>query len=113
MNIDERRLADEEAIVWLEDIQSLAYVRQWQHTFRYRATAPSREVARSLGRMVGYSTVKATVSSTYPGMFTRRIFFLKKHDRDSQPEGVYKTGCPTEGVDPRTVRPGYRGDKPL
>jgi hypothetical protein len=39
-------------------------------------------------------------------MFTRRLFFLKDYDRDSDPTGIYQTGEPAEAVDPRKVEPG-------
>ena len=67
------------------------------------------------GRRVGYSVVAPGAPSEwdYGGWlgFYRREFFLKAHDRDSDPTGVYETGCPIEGVDPRTVRPGVPGEQ--
>jgi hypothetical protein len=39
-------------------------------------------------------------------MFTRRLFFLKDYDRDSDPTGIYQIGEPCEAIDPRQVRPG-------
>lgn len=47
-------------------------------------------------------------ASRSPGTFRRRVFWLLPHDRDTQPEGLYKTGAPAEAVDPRTlVRPAH------
>jgi Family of unknown function (DUF6009) len=69
---------------------------------------------RGAGRRVGYSVVWPDAPSEkgwgWLG-FTRREFFLKEYDRDSNPNGVYKTGCPTEGVDPLTVYPGVPGEQ--
>ncbi len=95
----------EEAIVWEEDIARLDYVRE------FRATAYSRRRPgpwRGEGRRVGYSVLRADAPNTgQPGTFKRRVFFLKDHDRDSEPDGVYRSpGEPCEAVDPRLISPG-------
>lgn len=43
------------------------------------------------------------------GFFARRVFWLKDHDRDSDPTGCYATDAPAEAVDPRAVRPMKSG----
>ncbi|MFI9190476.1 DUF6009 family protein [Streptomyces californicus] len=43
-------------------------------------------------------------------MFTRRVFWVKEHDRSEQPDGAYSSGAPSEAVDPRTVAPRVCGE---
>lgn len=102
-------LNQEESITWLEDIDKLDYVRQILTTLPTRKRAPRR--SRISGRLVGYGVLKATAPAELdnPGMFMRRVFTLASHDRDSQPDGVYKVGAPMEAVDPRTVAAGVPG----
>jgi hypothetical protein len=110
LRTDESLLEHEVEIVWEEDITHLDYVREWVYTY------PRRRLIRQWGmdgRRVGYSVVAPDAPAEWDmgGWvgFWRREFFLKAHDRDSKPRGVYSTGCPIEGVDPRTVRPGVPG----
>lgn len=100
--------ADEECIIWEEDIDALDYVR-WNTT--YAGTRRRPVPWRGEGRRVGYAvlTKHAENNTGHRGYFYRRVFFLRDHDRDRQPEGVYATGAPIEAVDPRTVRPGVLG----
>lgn len=101
-------LDDEEAIVWLADIERLDYVRQTVVDAGTR-----RRGVRSLwtvGRIVGYAVLKPDARACDPGTFERRVFWLKEYDRDSDPVGGYRTGAPAEAVDARTVRPGEEGE---
>lgn len=95
----------EAEIVWLEDIDKLDYVREWETDLPHRARRPSMRYHP--GRLVGYSTVGPTVKGR-SGMFRRRIFWLALHDRDSG-DPCYRTGGPCEAVDPRTVKPNVLG----
>lgn len=97
----------EEEIVWLEDVSELDYVRETGAILKGRKRPPRKNVV--MGRVVGYSTVNEKSESKWYGCFYRRIFYLAPHDRDSQPEGIYKFWAPTEAVDPRTVAPGVDG----
>lgn len=45
------------------------------------------------------------------GIFRRRVFWLPPHDRDSQPDGDYAKGAPSEAFDPRTLEPRVKGYK--
>jgi hypothetical protein len=99
----------EERIVWTEDIDGFDYVRE---TLITEAGTRARPVPwHGAGRRVGYSTLKRDApSNDSPGQFTRRIFWIKEHDRSESPGGVYKTAMPSEGVDPRTVAPRVWGE---
>lgn len=99
----------EDGIVWTEDISRLDYVRE---VVDETAATRRRPLPwRGPGRRVGYSVLAADAPNNgMPGMFTRRIFWVNDHDRSEQPNGVYRTGTPSEGVDPRTVAPGVRGE---
>ncbi|MFE2867253.1 DUF6009 family protein [Embleya sp. NPDC059259] len=108
MSKDPDAVRDEDGIIWTEDIEALDYVRE--HVDMLTGT-PRRPVAwRGPGRRVGYSVLRADAPRNgAPGRFTRRVFWVKEHDRSEQPDGVYKTGAPSEAVDPRTVAAGVFG----
>ncbi|HWU11103.1 MAG TPA: DUF6009 family protein [Streptomyces sp.] len=107
--IDEVEICDESELVWLEDVSVLDYVRQSLDRLPTRRGKPAYHRG---GRMVGYavlgSQAKASRSS---GTFRRRVFWLLPHDRDSNPDGLYATGAPSESVDPRTLARGKKGYK--
>lgn len=101
-------LRHEDGIVWLEDIERFDYVRE--HVVTSAATRRRPIPWDGPGRRVGYSVLAAKAPNNgQPGMFTRRIFWVKDYDRSEDPGGIYKTGTPSEGVDPRTVQPGVPG----
>lgn len=110
MHNDPEVLKHEDRIVWTEDIEELDYVRE---TLVTDAGTRRRAVPwHGPGRRVGYSVLKADApSGDGPGMFIRRIFWVKEYDRSEHENGPYKTGAPSEGVDPRTVKPGVWGEQ--
>jgi len=99
----------EDGIVWLEPPERFPYVRQEVVTAgTRRRPVPWRGRA---GRVVGYATLAPDAPNTgYPGMFRRRVFWVREYDRSEQPDGPYRTGAPAEAVDPLTVRPGVLGE---
>lgn len=99
-------LPGEERIVWLEDITRLDYVRQ---AVVYAGTR-RRRVRWDVGRLVGYAVLRPDATGSAPGTFERRAFWVAAHDRDSEPSGVYRSGAPSEAVDPRTIAPGEPGE---
>ena len=105
-------LKNEIEIVWLKPLDDLDYVRTWD-TWESRPAARPRLYGM---RVVGYSVAGCSekVPSRSIGAkrkYRRRIFWLKESDRDLEPHGVYKLGCPFDAVDPRTLAPGIRGLK--
>ncbi|WP_371656741.1 MULTISPECIES: DUF6009 family protein [unclassified Streptomyces] len=109
--LNESELVHEDAVVWLEDPENLDYVRQALDKTPRRRGRP--RYARD-GRMVGYSELSQHAESDPDsGLQLRRVFFLLPHDRDTQPEGLYREGAPGEAVDPRTVGPKRVGQKTL
>lgn len=107
--ITEDEIRHESALVWLEDISGLDYVRQSLDRLPTRRGRPAYHRG---GRMIGYAVLapqaKASRSS---GTFRRRVFWLLPHDRDTEPDGLYETGAPAEAVDPRTLDAGTKGRK--
>ncbi|MFE3629432.1 DUF6009 family protein [Streptomyces goshikiensis] len=102
-------VAGEATIVWLEDIETLPYVRQAVHTTPYRVGKPPFD---GLGRLVGYAELSSVVQrDPETSLFHRRVFYLVPHDRDTQPGGDYQTGSPGEAVDPLTVEARRTGEK--
>lgn len=108
--LKESQLTHETSVVWLEDPDTLDYVRQALDKTTRRSGKP--RYARD-GRMIGFTEL-STEASPNPdrGLYQRRTFFLLPHDRPDDPEGVYKTGAPGEAVDPRTIEPRRVGEKP-
>ncbi|MFD8573328.1 DUF6009 family protein [Streptomyces sp. NPDC059639] len=107
--ITEDEISHETELVWLEDIEQLDYVRQSLDRLPTRKAKPAYHRD---GRMVGYAVLNTTAkASRASGTFRRRVFWLLPHDRDSQPTGLYATGAPAEGVDPRTLTPRVKGYK--
>ncbi|MFD3839063.1 DUF6009 family protein [Streptomyces sp. NPDC058642] len=107
--IAEDELVHEDDFVWLEDIDTLDYVRQSLDRLTTRRGKPPYHRD---GRMVGYALLgPGAKPSRSSGTFRRRVFWLLPHDRDTDPEGLYATGAPAEAVDPRTLAPGSKGCK--
>ena len=107
--IAEDELVHEADLVWLEDIDTLDYVRQSLDRLPTRRGKPAYHRD---GRMVGYALLgPGAKPSRSSGTFRRRVFWLLPHDRDTDPKGLYTTGAPAEAVDPRTLAPGTKGCK--
>lgn len=111
--------ADEEAIVWLEDIERLDYVRAEAVPTQTRREKPPFSTFDG-ARLVGFSVLRQSAKpvdcgwpadSGFPRMFARRVFWMDPWDRDSEPTGTYQNSCPCEAVDPRTVAPGVEGEQ--
>lgn len=93
----------ETAIVWTENVDRFDYVRQSVITDHPRRVGPIRPPE---GRAVGYTELHPDAPAGTP----RRVFWVKPTDRSELPSGPYRTSCPHEAVDPRTVSPGGRGE---
>ncbi|MCX4970590.1 DUF6009 family protein [Streptomyces sp. NBC_00654] len=107
--IDEDEIRDESELVWLEDVSVLDYVRQ---SLDRLPTRRGRPAYHRDGRMVGYAVLgPGARASRSSGTFRRRVFWLLPHDRDTDPEGLYATGAPSESVDPRTLAEATKGYK--
>ncbi|MBJ6636813.1 transcription factor [Streptomyces sp. DHE7-1] len=102
-------IGHETELVWLEDIDSLDYVRQSLDRLPTRKGKPAYHRD---GRMIGYALLGTTAKpSRASGTFRRRVFWLLPHDRDSEPNGLYAKSAPAEAVDPRTLEPQVKGYK--
>jgi hypothetical protein len=93
-------LRHEARIVWLRPLEALPrYVREVEYEI-------PRRVGISRGRhpgVVGYAELRPDAPAVLPGTFRRRVFTVAPWDPYAG------GGCPCEGVDPRTVRPGVWG----
>jgi len=103
------QLEDEVRIVWkFEDLSQFDYVRESTR----RVGTRQRPVTAPAGELVGYAQLAETAErSGRAGVFFRRVFWLKPHDRHFEPGGVYANSNPSEAVDPRTVEPGRPGQQ--
>lgn len=107
--MDPSDLTHEVEVVWLEDPETLDYVRQALDKTPRKRSRP--RYARD-GRMVGYCELDEICEpDPDSGLYRRRVFFLLPHDRDTDPLGLYRQGAPGEAVDPRTVEPRCVGAK--
>lgn len=103
--------ANPDAITWLEDPTEYTYLREmWYMSLssRFPVTNFTRKFTDA-AKLVGY-----VLAAKDPGKFGRSIYhwqcwWLKKHDRDLMPDGVY-TGpttyggkMPVEAVNPQTL----------
>ncbi|MBD2533457.1 transcription factor [Nostoc flagelliforme FACHB-838] len=97
----------ESKIVWLSNIDAIPYVREYFNTCCSRRKG---KVKYQTYQIIGYAELEDKAPNTgRSGCFARRIFWLAKHDRFYQPDGVYKQGCPIEAIDPLTVFPKVLG----
>ncbi|MGW1767301.1 DUF6009 family protein [Streptomyces sp. NPDC002073] len=102
-------LAHEDKVVWLEDPSELDYVRQALDKTPRRRGKP--RYYRD-GRMVGFTELSDSAEADPDsGLQKRRVFYLLPHDRDAEPNGLYKEGAPGEAVDPGTIEPRKVGMK--
>lgn len=109
MTVKPEEIEHEDKIVWTEDVSSYDYVRE---TLVRSARNRRRPISPPAGRRVGYTvlTEDAPSNPNAPGTFSRRVFWVKDHDRSEQPKGVYGEVAPSEAVDPRTVAPRTPGE---
>ncbi|MFD3337088.1 DUF6009 family protein [Streptomyces sp. NPDC058700] len=102
-------LTHEDKVVWLEDPEELDYVRQALDKTPRRRGKPRYHRD---GRMIGFAELSESAEADPDsGLQKRRVFYLLPHDRDAEPNGLYRAGAPGEAVDPRTIRPGQVGSK--
>ena len=87
--------------MWLySNVIDLPYVREVE---LFTARRRGRPRFSWDGILLGY----AEVDGRRP---VRRVWWVKPYDRALDPHGVYRTGCPCEAVDPRTIALGVEGD---
>jgi hypothetical protein len=110
MIIKAEDLQDEEELVWLVDPSELDYVRQFLNCYANRKDTKPRKGDFPGYGLVGYAILKPEAKAKR-GLYKRRYFWLNSNDRYYKPDGIYKTGCPSEAVDPRTIRAGKPGEQ--
>lgn len=100
------QISDEKYIEWEEDPTEFDYVR----VSARRAGTRQRGVEPPAGKRIGYAVLHPDVDNFgRPGVFYRRVFWVKPHDRCNEPDGCYQNHCPAEAIDPLTVEAGQRG----
>ncbi|MGD0534351.1 MAG: DUF6009 family protein [Methanoregula sp.] len=93
-------------IVWLEDPLEFTYLRETYYCtcspVQIRLKTP---IWREQAKIVGYETIPVKERKACGGMraYTRRVWWLKKYDRDIDPSGVYATHWPCEAVLPSSI----------
>ena len=98
-------------IVWLEDPLKFTYLRESiYHTLDPRRMRLKIPLFGEQAKIVGYEVctdksegVKALGRYT---AYSRRVWWLKVHDRDIDPNGVYAYHWPCEAVVPVLIAPG-------
>lgn len=106
---DNGPLSREAAIVWLEDIRNLPFVRQLLvrqcKSRRGKLDLPGDE------QLIGYAKlIKGTAADPETGRYSRRVFYLRPEDRAAVRDG----NIPQENhvVDPATILPSQPGKRP-
>lgn len=90
----------EKDLVWVESPKDYRYVRESYVYLRTRVNPPGKGYYS--GKLVGYTTLKADVTSVPGGGFRRRIFLV--HPHDTCKDGPYgETGMPCEGLAPPDI----------
>jgi len=103
------QLEEEIRIIWrFDDLSQFDYVRESTR----RVGTRQRPIRPPAGELIGYAQLAESADrSGRAGVFFRRVFWLKPHDRRFEPRGVYENSNPSEAVDPHTVEPGQPGQK--
>ncbi len=106
---DNGPLSREAAIVWLEDIRNLPFVRQLLvrqcKSRRGKLDLPGDE------QLIGYAKlIKGTSADPETGRYSRRVFYLRPEDRAAIRDG----NIPKDNhvVDPVTILPSRPGTRP-
>ena len=96
---------EEERIVWLRDPRQFAYLRESIHFTTRRRGPISGRYIEDLAFIVGYAECvpKKGKSGGWRTAYRRRFWWLKVHDRDLDPTGVYACAGPAEAVDPASI----------
>jgi hypothetical protein len=87
--------SNELSIVWLRDPLQFRYLRETPLSVVRRPTGKITPRFADMAFMVGYATVRPQKGND---LYNRRIWWLKKYDRDLDPNGVY--GQLTWGMGP-------------
>lgn len=102
-------LSDELCIKWRVSPEKLPpFVRTRIVSSHFRARPVTTQTE---GRVFGYAVLKSTAQRPKGGYFLRRVFYLTP--KDLQPDCIYRVQgdiLSMEGVDPRTIEPGWWGE---
>lgn len=91
-------------IVWLEDPLQFTYLREMTYlTTKPRQFRINSPIVNGQAKLVGYEIITLERNEKHPQTYSRRFWVLKKHDRDIDPDGVYKDRYPTEAVIPASI----------
>jgi hypothetical protein len=93
-------------IVWLEDPLKYSYLRERVYiTTLPKKIALKTPIWQNQAKIVGYEIVNRKHEPA-PDVYHRRVWWLKTHDRDLDPDGVYKSNHPLEAVLPDSIAVG-------
>jgi hypothetical protein len=102
---------DEDRIIWMKDKTHLAGLKFVREIFLFSSirTGPVRPPKGEI--LMGYATLKKTVSKVDDRGFCRRIFTLLPEDMDSEfkDADAIKHSIPAGAVDPISVQAGKPG----
>jgi hypothetical protein len=92
-------------IEWLRDPMQYEYLREGIQATRNNPSGKLKPVLPKDSVLVGYGKNQSQWQSS--GIYIRRFWWLSRHDRDLDPDGVYKDFSPSEAVVPSSIQAGH------
>lgn len=91
-------------IVWLEDPMKYTYLREGAYATS-RKSGKIRRPDDKDERIIGYAEHR---KGERGALYYRRVWRIRKYDRDLKPDGPYAIGHPVEAVVPASIRVGQK-----
>ncbi len=93
----------ERKIIWLDNPLEYPYLREGTYVTTSPKVFPVKRFLKNGMRVIGYE-IHNKERGEHPKVYSRRYWFLKPHDRDLNPNGVYKYLAPAEAVVPSSIQ---------
>jgi len=86
-------------IVWIENPLNYTYLREQYHeSSSPRFPIKNLSLLRGMEKIIGYQ-----IMSRKKNCYEFRFWYVRRYDRDIDPNGVYKNSCPSEAVIPDSI----------
>lgn len=96
-------------IVWLEDPLNFTYLRETKWcSLKPKQIRLKTPIWGEQAEIIGYEIFHREQGESAQSTYTRRVWWLKKHDLDIDPNGIYKNNQPSEAVIPSSISVGKK-----